>query len=253
MLLTVDIGNSNITFGVYDADSLIFIARMNTDRLRTENQYAVELLDILKLYNIKNDFKGAVISSVVPELTSILKKAVSDVTKKEPLIIGPGIKTGLNILLDHPAELGADLVAGAVGVIAKYPLPSIVIDLGTATKMYVISDKNEYIGAMIAPGVRVSMDSLAHTCSQLPTISLSAPKKAIATNTTDCMKSGIVFGFAALVDGMITRYTNEYGQVKSIVATGGLSKDIIKNCEHNIILDEALILDGLKVIFEKNQ
>lgn len=252
MLLCLDIGNSNITIGVYDEKELKFIARMSSDRLRTENQYAVELSEILKLYGENYKFRGAVLSSVVPELTDILRQAVLHVTGKEPLILAAGIKTGLNILLDNPVELGADLAAGAVGAISKYPLPAIVIDLGTATKMYVVSEKKEFVGGMIAPGVNISMDALAKSCSQLPTVSLNAPKKAIGTNTPDCMKSGIVFGFAALVDGMIKRYTEEYGTVKSIIATGGLAKNIIYNCENNIILDEHLILDGLRVIFEKN-
>jgi len=252
MLLALDIGNSNITIGAFDKDELIFTARMKTDRLRTENQYAIELLDILKLYIKKFTFSAAIISSVVPELTEIIKKAVFDVTACEPIIIGPGIKTGLNVATHNAGEIGADLIAGAVGVAEKYPLPAIVVDLGTATKIYIVSDKKEFVGGMIAPGIRISMDALANECSQLPTVSLTAPKKAISLNTTECMQSGIVFGFASLIDGMLERFTKEYGEVKTVVATGGLSKPIIKNCKAEIQLDENLILDGLRAIYKKN-
>ena len=252
MLLALDIGNSNITIGAYDDNGLVFTARMKTDRLRTENQYAIELLDILKLYIKDYSFKGAIISSVVPELTEIIRRAVVDVTANEPIIIGPGIKTGLNITSNNAGEIGADLIAGAVGTVEKYPLPAIVIDLGTATKMYVVSEKKEFVGGMIAPGIRISMDALSKECSQLPTVSLTAPKKAINLNTSESMKSGIVFGFAALIDGMLKRYIKEYGPVKSILATGGLSKPIISNCENEIELDENLILDGLQAIYKKN-
>ncbi len=252
MLLALDIGNSNITIGAFDKNELVFTARMKTDRLRTENQYAIELLDILKLY-IKNfSFEGAIISSVVPELTFIIKKAVFDVTACEPMIIGPGIKTGLNVATHNAGEIGADLIAGAVGAVEKYPLPAIVVDLGTATKMYIVSEKKEFVGGMIAPGIRISVDALSNECSQLPTVSLTAPDKAISLNTSESMRSGIVFGFASLVDGMLERFTDEYGKVSTVVATGGLSKPIISNCKADILLDENLILDGLRVIFNKN-
>ena len=252
MLLALDIGNSNITIGAFDKNELIFTARMKTDRKRTENQYAIELLDILKLYIRDFSFSGAIISSVVPELTDIIGKAVLDVTACEPMIIGPGTKTGLNVATHNAAEIGADLIAGAVGAAQKYPLPAIVVDLGTATKMYIVSEKKEFVGGMIAPGIRSSMDALANECSQLPTVSLSAPDRAISLNTSECMRSGIVFGFASLIDGMLERFTNEYGEVKTVVATGGLSKPIIKNCKADILLDENLILNGLRAIYNKN-
>ena len=252
MLLALDIGNSNITIGAFDKTELIFTARMKTDRLRTENQYAIELLDILKLYIKEFTFGGAIISSVVPELTEIIRKAVLDVTACEPMIIGPGIKTGLNVATHNAGEIGADLIAGAVGVSEKYPLPAIVVDLGTATKMYIVSENKEFVGGMIAPGIRISVDALSKECSQLPTVSLTAPKKSISLNTTESMQSGIVFGFASLIDGMLERFTAEYGSVKSVVATGGLSKPIIKNCKNSITLDENLILDGLRAIYNKN-
>lgn len=252
MLLALDIGNSNITIGAFDGDDLVFTARMKTDRMRTENQYAIELLDILKLYIKKFTFSGAIISSVVPELTEIIRKAVFDVTVCEPMIIGPGIKTGLIVATHNAGEIGADLIAGAVGTAEKYPLPAIVIDLGTATKMYVVSEKKEFVGGMIAPGIRISMNALSNECSQLPTVSLTAPEKAISLNTSESMRSGIVFGFASLVDGMLERFINEYGEVKTVVATGGLSKPIIKNCKTDISLDENLILDGLRAIYNKN-
>ena len=252
MLLTLDIGNSNITIGAYENEKLVFTARLKTDRQKTENQYAIEILEIFKLYVKDFGFSGSIISSVVPELTEIIKIAVKDVTGTEPIVIGPGLKTGLNISSNNAGEIGADLIAGAVGTACKYPLPAIVIDLGSATKMYIVSENREFVGGMIAPGIRISMDALSKECSQLPTVSLTAPKKSISLNTSECMKSGIVFGFASLVDGMLERFINEYGEVKTVVATGGLSKPIISNCKNKISLDENLILDGLKAIYDKN-
>jgi len=255
VLLTVDIGNTNITLGTYDKDdSLVFVARFATDKSRTCDQYAIELSDIFKLYNKNiNDVDGAVICSVVPSLTDTLSKALILASKIEALIVGPGIKTGLNILIDNPAQLGADIVAGAVAAISKYPLPCAVFDMGTATTLSVIDSKANFLGVTIMPGVIVSMDALSARSAQLPQVDFSAPESVIGKNTIDSMKAGLVYGNAAMLDGIIDRVSNELSAKPTVIATGGLSKDIIPHCIHEIVFNDTLILDGLMIMYKKNK
>lgn len=255
MLLAVDIGNTNITIGLYKNDELIFVSRLATERRRMPDQYAAELSAILNLHLINTpQFSGAIISSVVPELTGTIKTAVEFITKTTPLIIGPGVKTGLNIRIDNPAQLGADLVAGAVGAISKYELPCLVLDMGTATKISVIDSKGDFKGCTISAGVRLSLDALSSGASQLSAISLDAPPSPIGTNTVTSMQSGTVLGTAAMIEGMCKRLENALGEkVKTIVATGGISADIIRYCDIDITYDADLILDGLKFIYNKNK
>lgn len=170
----------------------------------------------------------------------------------ESVIIAPGVKTGLNILIDNPAELGADLVAGAVGAMARYEMPAFVIDLGTATKIYAVDEHGGYHGGTIAPGVEISMKALSGQASLLPSFSLASPPHACATNTIECLQSGIIFGTADMIDGMLDRFAKQLGEPKTIVATGGLSSYVIGYCRHNIIHDDNLLLYGLKAIFDKN-
>lgn len=254
MLLVIDAGNTNITIGVYKSDELLFVSRLATDRTITEDQFAINVNSILKINNIEADgFKGAVISSVVPELTRSIKKGVEMVTGKSPLVLGPGVKTGLNIKLDNPAELGADLCATAVGALSQYELPCIIVDLGTATKITILGENGDFLGGAIAPGLLISLDALANGASMLSSIALKSPKSSIGTNTPECIRSGMVYGTADMVDGTIDRMAKEVSaSVKTIVATGGLSPVVIKHCSHNIIVNRNLLMEGLKVIFEKN-
>ena len=254
MILTVDIGNTNITTGIYDKNTLLFVMRAATDRSKTPDQYAVELRAMLDIRNaLSFNFKGAIISSVVPELTDSIKDAVRIVTGQEALVIGPGIKTGLNIKIDNPAQLGADLVAGAVGALNKYPMPCLVLDMGTANKISVLDSKGIYRGCTISAGVGISLRALSSGTSQLPAIPLNAPVNAIGTNTIDSMQSGTVLGAAAMLEGLCARLEENLGEeIKTIVATGGIAGDIIRYCRMDIIHDPDLILDGLKFIFEKN-
>jgi type III pantothenate kinase len=254
MILTVDIGNTNITIGVFNNNDLLFTARLATDRKRTEDQYAVELLNIFKLRNADiSEFSGSIISSVVPELTDVLKAAVSSVTAKEPMILRNDIGSGLKVINDINGQIGADIAAVAVAAINKYPLPCFVLDLGTATKIILLDENGMFMGCTISPGVGISLYALASRTSQLPTINLETPDSSIGTNTVDCMKSGLVYGTAAMLDGLTERMEKDFGKkVASIIATGGLSKEIIKNCNRTVIYDENLILHGLKVIYDKN-
>ncbi|MBE6814922.1 MAG: type III pantothenate kinase, partial [Ruminococcaceae bacterium] len=182
LVLVADIGNTNITLGIYKNDELILVSRLATQRHRTSEQYAIELNAVFNLENINGSFEGAVISSVVPELTRAFKDAIKKVAKVEPLVVAAGIKNGLKIATDNPKEVGADLVAGAVGAISQYELPCLVMDLGTATKISVIDEGNVFLGCTIAPGIGISLDALSLRTSQLPAIDLSAPEKAIGTN-----------------------------------------------------------------------
>lgn len=255
MLLAVDIGNTNITIGLYKNDELIFVSRLATERRRMPDQYAAELSAIFNLHSIDTtDFRGAIISSVVPELTNVIKEAVGFITSHTPLVIGPGVKTGLNIKIDNPAQLGADLVAGAVGAISKYKLPCLVLDMGTATKISVIDSHGTYRGCTISSGVKISLDALSSGASQLSAISLEAPPSAIGTNTITSMQAGTVLGSAAMIEGLCKRLEASLGEdVKTIVATGGIAADIIRYCDMDIIYDADLILDGLKCIYNKNK
>ena len=254
MLLTMDIGNTNINIGLFDGDDLALSVRLATERQKTDDQYAMDFTNIFVMHKIDfNDINGVVISSVVPEITESVTSAIKKLTGKDALILSPGVKTGLNILIDNPAQLGADLAAGAVGAVAEYPLPAFVIDLGTATKICAIDKNRGFRGCMIAPGVQISLKALTDTSSLLPTISLEPPKKACGTNTVESMQSGVVLGTAAMIDGILDRFAEELGEPASIIATGGLSYFVSPVCKREITYDRHLILKGLKAIYEKNK
>lgn len=254
MILAIDIGNTNIVVGCIDDQKTYFIERLSTVRTKTELEYAVDLKTVLDIYHIKGShIEGCIISSVVPQITNTAKLAAEKILKKEVMVLGPGVKTGLNILMDHPAQLGADLVADAVAGLNEYPVPFIVIDMGTATTVSVVNSKKQYIGGMILPGVRVSLDALTAHASQLSGISIDAPKHVIGKNTVECMKSGVLYSSAAALDGIIDRVEEELGEKATVIATGGLAKKIVSHCKKDIILDEDLLLKGLLVIYEKNK
>ena len=254
MILAIDIGNTNIVVGCIDDEKTYFIERLSTVRTKTELEYAVDLKTVLDIYHIKKtDIEGCIISSVVPQITDIARLAAEKILKKEVMVLGPGVKTGLNIMMDNPGQLGADMVADAVAGLASYPVPFIVIDMGTATTVSVVNDKKQYIGGMILPGVGVSLDALTSRASQLSGISIDAPKHIIGKNTIECMKSGVLYSNAAALDGIVERIEEELGQRTTVIATGGLAKKIVSHCKREIILDEDLLLTGLRVIYEKNK
>lgn len=253
MILAVDIGNSNIVIGCFDKKDILFVERLSTNHQSTSLEYMVMIKNILELNGLGSaQIDGGIISSVVPPLTVTLKMAMERLGYGEILVVGPGIKTGLKILLDNPAQLGSDRVADAVAGINLYPVPLILIDMGTATTISVIDGKKNFLGGMIIPGLRVSLDSLASRTSQLPKISLTPAKKVIGTNTVDCMKSGIINANASALDGVIERIEEELGQSCTVVATGGLANVVIPSCKRKIINDEMLLLKGLRIIYEKN-
>ena len=256
MILAIDMGNTNIVIGCVDEEKVLFEERLATDLSKTELEYVVIFKTVLELYGIeKEKVTGAIISSVVPQLVNIIKSAVYKLIKVEPMVVGPGVKTGLNILMDEPRRVGSDLIVDAVAAINNYGTPLIVIDMGTATTMSVIDRKGNYIGGVIMPGIKVSVDSVVSRTAQLQRISLDAPDKVIGKNTINCMKSGVIYGNASCIDGMIDRLAEEMGEGLSdikVVATGGLARVILPQCRHNIIQDDELLLKGLKIIYDKN-
>lgn len=253
MLLTIDIGNTNVTLGTYDGSILSFTARLATEQRRTDDQYAVEIKNLLSLYGIDpEDIEDAIIASVVPSVGKSICHAVSKLCHIVPLMLGPGVKTGLNIKIDNPAQLGADLVAGAVGALDAYTMPCVVIDMGTASTLSVLDRNGTFLGGVIAAGVRLTLKALAENTAQLTSIPIEAPKSVIGANTVECMQSGLVFGAAAMIDGLLDKIEDELGEKPTVVATGGLSKEIITHCSRDIIYNENLLLEGLRVIYEKN-
>ncbi len=254
LLLTIDIGNTNITLGAYNSNFLAFTARLATDTRKTSDQYAIDIKDILSLYNIESkSIEDCIIASVVPSVGKQISGAVSKLCQIVPLMLGPGVKTGLNIKIDNPAQLGADLVAGAVGAIDAYTMPCVIIDMGTASTISVLDKNGYFLGGVISAGVRLTLKALTENTALLSSIPIEAPKSVIGTNTTECMQSGLVYGTAAMIDGILEQITVELGETPTVVATGGLSKEIITHCKNNIIYSENLLLEGLRAIYEKNR
>ncbi|MBE5957266.1 MAG: type III pantothenate kinase [Lachnospiraceae bacterium] len=254
MILALDVGNTNIVVGMVEDEKVVCSCRLGTDLKKTQDEYAIHLKMLLDVYKeFVNNVEGAIISSVVPNITATLQGAVEIITGKKPLVVGAGIKTGLNIVVDNPTTLGSDLVVDAVAATEQYEGPIIVIDMGTATTCSVIDSKHNYIGGIIIPGLKISQDALSERASQLPYISYDAPKKVVGKNTVDCMKSGAIFGTAAMIDGLIDRIEEEIGEKTTVLATGGLARVFVDHCKHNIIFDDELLLKGLWYIYQKNQ
>ena len=253
MILAIDVGNTNIVLGCIEDGKILNIVRIQTNDKCSSVEYAIKLKDILDLYGIDHrGFEGAIVSSVVPPLTQALQEAIKLLTGVDALTVGPGMKTGMNVRIDDPSTVAADLIVSSVAAITYYGSPVIVIDMGTATTMVVIDREGCYKGGAIVPGLKLSYASLASGTSLLPDISIIPPTKIVATNTVDCMRSGAVYGTAALLDGMIERMEEELGYKCAVVATGGLAQSIVGHCRHEISYDGDLILKGLWTLYQKN-
>ena len=253
MILAIDVGNTNIVLGCIRDGEILFEARMATDRIKTSDQYCAELKTMLELFGVApGNVEGTIISSVVPLVQQVLERAVARLTGKPCLTVGPGLKTGLNIRIDNPAQAGSDLIVGAVAAIEAYGAPLCVIDLGTATTISVIDQKGAFVGGTIAPGVMLSLNALSSGTAQLPAISLEKPRCAIGTNTVDSMRSGLLLGSAAMLDGMVERIEEELGYPVKVVATGGLAKFIAPLCKREMIIDDNLLLKGLVILYNRN-
>ena len=254
MLLAIDIGNTNLVIGCFRDDKILFKARIATDRTRTSDQYGVEIKNMLEAYGVnRSDIKDCIISSVVPPVFNSVRTGVVKIIGKQPMVVGPGLKTGLNIHVDVPSQVGSDRIVIAVAALAEYKAPLLLLDLGTATTIEAVEPDNVYMGGVIIPGVRVSLDALTSRAAQLPGISLDQPKQVIGKNTVDCMRSGMMYGTAAMIDGLVERMEEELGHRCTLIATGGLAQFITPLCKREIILEKDLLLKGLNIIYKKNK
>lgn len=254
MILAIDIGNTNIVIGCIKNNKILFTERLSTDHTKTVLEYAISFKNVLEMYNLStSQIDGSIISSVVPPVTNLIRTSVEKITGKSVMTVGPGVKNGLNILMDNPAQVGSDLIVNAVAAIHEHKPPLIIIDMGTATTISVVDKNQNYIGGMIIPGIGISLDALTSRTSQLPRISLDPPKKTIGKNTIDCMKSGIVNGNASCIDGIVDRIEKDLGEKATVIATGGLAKSIIPHCVKHILIDDELLLKGLWLIYQKNK
>lgn len=253
MILAIDIGNTNIVLGGLEGEKILFKARMATDLIKTSDQYCAELKSMLALFEVTPEaISGSIISSVVPPVLNSFKTAIRKLTGKACLVVGPGIRTGLNIRMENPAEVGSDLIVAAVAAIAEYGAPLLLVDMGTATTITAVDETGTFVGGCICPGVKISMEALTGRTAQLPGISLDEPQKAIGKNTRDCMRSGIMFGAAAMLDGLLDRMEAELGTPVKVVATGGIARFVIPLCRRELIYDRSLMLKGLGLLYRRN-
>ena len=241
MLLAIDVGNTNIVIGCMDGETIEFTERLSTDAGKTSLEYAILFKTALDIHHVDTSrIDGAIISSVVPPVTPVIRTALRKITGIKALILGPGTRTGLNIRLDDPTAVGADLVAGAVGALQKYKPPVIVVDMGTATTLMAIDKDRNFLGGAIMPGVRLSLNSLVSEASMLQGISLDSPKH-------------ILYGHAAMIDGLVDRMEEELEGEVTVIATGGLAAGVVPACRHQIQVDDTLLLTGMRIIYEKSR
>lgn len=254
MILTIDIGNSNIVLGGVREDTIVFVARLRTETNKTSDQYCVDLKILLDVYGVNpEDIEGSIISSVVPQVLNSFQTAIKKLTGKTSLVVGPGIKTGLDIRLENPGQTGADLVVADVAALREHKPPLIVIDMGTATTMSVLDKNGAHIGGCIIPGVQISLAALADKTALLPGLQLDQPKRAIGRNTIDAMRSGSMLGTACMLDGMVERMEQELGCKTTVIATGGIAKFIVPLCKTPMIYDKDLLIKGLVALYKENQ
>ncbi len=254
MILTIDIGNSNIVIGCVEEENILFEARLRTDATKTSDEYAIDLKMILEVYGVAVEkVEGSIVASVVPQVLNSIQTALKKLTGKAALVVGPGLKTGLNIKIENPSQAGADLVVGCVAALREHAAPLIIIDMGTATTVVVVDKDGAFIGGSICPGVKISMDALTERTALLPGLQLDQPRKAIGRNTIDCMRSGIMLGNACMLDGLIDRMEEELGYKTTVIATGGIAKFVTPLCRREMIYDKDLLVKGLAVLYRENR
>jgi type III pantothenate kinase len=253
VLLVLDVGNSNIVAGVYREKTLVHSWRVATDRSRTTDEYGMLFKSLFNDAGIDiAEIDGAIIGSVVPPVMHALEKMAAKYFHVNPLTIGPGIKTGLNIKMENPKEVGADRIVNAVAAIELYGAPVIIVDFGTATTFCLVDEKEQYLGGAIAPGVMISAEALFQRTAKLPRIELMKPAGVLGKNTIAAMQSGVIFGFAGQVDGIVKRMKRLCKQEPTVVATGGLAALIGEESETIDTISPMLTLEGLRMIYEKN-
>ncbi|MFH5186683.1 type III pantothenate kinase [Paenibacillus sp. TAB 01] len=254
MILVVDVGNTNIVLGIYEGKRLLHHWRLSTNRSSTADEYGMTMYNLFQHAGIAlNQVEGVIISSVVPPLMFVLEQLCSKYLKKTPLIVGPGLKTGLNIRYENPREVGANRIVNAVAAIEQYGSPCIVVDFGTATTFDYIDESGQYIGGAIAPGIGISTEALYQRAAKLPRIELIKPKSVVGRNPVTSMQAGIIFGFAGQVDGIVSRIREEYSPNAKVVATGGLAELISSESRTIEAVNPLLTLQGLQIIYERNQ
>ena len=255
MIFAIDVGNTHIVIGMIEDGEIKNIVRIHTDPRETATEHIIKLRQITDFYGLDPaQFEGSIVSSVVPRVTESLKLALEKLTGKRVMLVGPGIRTGINLRVDEPGSVAADLIVGGVAAASCYGAPVIVIDMGTATTMTIVDKNRCFRGGAIIPGIKLSYEALSGGTSLLPDISILPPKKVIGSNTVDCMRSGAVFGAAAMIDGMLERMEAELGYPCTAVATGGLARDVIPCCKRrDIIVDGELLLRGLWTLYDKNR
>jgi type III pantothenate kinase len=254
MLLAMDIGNSNIVIGCIDMERTYWIRRVTTDRSKTDMEYAILLKNILDLNRIPGkQIDGAILCSVVPQVTGYLKQAVEELLHVPVMVAGISLKTGIRVKMDRPETVGADLIVGAVGALTEAEPPVIIVDLGTATTVTCVDRDRNYIGGMIIPGMRTSLDALSARAAQLPALDITEPEHLIGKNTVECMHAGIIYSNAAMIDGCADRIEEELGQKASVIVTGGLAKFVTPYCRRKVIYDDDLMLKGLLKLYEMNR
>ena len=253
MILTVDVGNANVVIGVVKNEKILFDAKLRTDITKTSDEYCIDLKMLMEVYKIQPEqIQGAIVASVVPQVLNSMQSAVRKLTGKTPLVVGPGLKTGLNIQIENPAQTGADLVASAVAALQEHEAPLIIVDMSSTTTMSVLDKNGTLIGGSIGPGVKMSLDALTDRTALLPGLQLDQPKKVIGRNTTDCMRSGVMLGAACMVDGMVERMEQELGYRATVIATGSIARFIVPMCRREIIYDKDLLVKGLAALYREN-
>lgn len=253
MLICVDIGNTHIVLGFYQDSVLLKSFRLKTDANTTEDEYGVKLLDILDFLEVSPlDIESAIISSVVPALDSLFERAMRQYLKVEPIFVGPGLKSGIAIKIEDPRQLGADLLVGAVAAVHKYGAPAIIVDMGTATTLSVVSEKKEFLGGIILPGVLSSYESLVKATSKLESVRFEQPKNLIGKNTINSLQSGMIYGQSAMIDGLLKKVKEEVGDA-TVILTGGISRRILDFLEEKVVYDADLILEGLYILYQMNK
>ncbi|MDW0111339.1 type III pantothenate kinase [Sporosarcina aquimarina] len=254
MLLVLDTGNTNIVLGVYEGTQLKYHWRMETYRHKTEDEYAMQVKALFSHVGLEfSDINGIIISSVVPPVMFPLEQMCKKYFRQEPVIVGPGVKTGLNIKYENPREVGADRIVNAVAAIHEYGSPLIIVDFGTATTYCYVNEHAEYMGGAIAPGINISMEALFDRASKLPRVELTRPEHVVGKNTVSAMQAGILYGYVGQVEGLVNRMKAESKKVPTVIATGGLAPLISKETDMIDVVDEYLTLKGLKLIHERNQ
>ena len=253
-ILCIDIGNTNIVFGLYGDGKMMAHWRIATDHERTADDYGVLLLDLFAHQGHQpEEVEGVAMASVVPPLTLTFTELSRRYLKQEALVIGVGVKTGVNIRYDNPREVGADRIANAVAAYRHYGGPCCVVDFGTATTFDAISREGDYLGGAIAPGIVIASEALFTRTAKLPRVELVRPRKVIGSNTTEAIQSGLIFGYVGLVEGIVSRFRQELGEDLKVVATGGLAEVIAKETEAIQTVDPFLTLEGIRLVYEMNQ